>query len=282
MSAALETTFAPVTLLDQLSNADPTSADLRARAAFWRRYVETTPGLTSDQVARIEASCVALIARADHMDAPAPVVALVHAAPPQRRGNVLPRVAKPKAAPAMTAEQFWTLHGRAVAQIRACLGENWYSHTPRDSVTLTVPSKLCSMTGPLGGKIKWRRDWRMPAAQYWPGGALPDCGLDVAPEPCDQGPLPGDGVAEIVAEQIKQDKRFNIIRKARVAHTRACEGGCGSFGLRGSAYHATSLARAAEIRRELASALFDWKVSVGLVDGAEYGVDAERELAGEA
>ena len=38
MSAALQTIsdFSPLTLLDQLSNADPTSADLRARAAFWR------------------------------------------------------------------------------------------------------------------------------------------------------------------------------------------------------------------------------------------------------
>lgn len=34
--------------------------------------------------------------------------------------------------------------------------------------------------------------------------------------------------------------------------------------------------------RELASALYDWKVSVGLVDGPEFGVDTERELAGEA
>lgn len=202
MSASLQTTFAPVTLLDQLSNADPTSADLRARAAFWRRYVETTPGLTSDQIARLEAACVALAARADHMDTPTPVVALV---PKMTRKS--PATTKPAKTSAMTAEQFWTLHGQAVAAIGACLGENWYSHAPRESVTLTVPSRLCSMTGPLGGKIKWRRDWRMPAARYWPGGTLPDCGLDVAPPVGERRPLPGAGVAGIVAWQIVADKQ---------------------------------------------------------------------------
>ena len=202
MSASLQTTFAPAALLDQLSNADPTSVDLRARAAFWRRYVETTPGLTSDQIARLEASCVALLARAGRMDAPAPVVAIV-----PKAARKSPAAPKAPAKTAMTAEQFWTLHGQAVARIRACLGENWGSHAPRDSVTLTVPSRLCSMTGPLGSKIKWRRDWRMPAAQYWPNGALPDCGLEVAPPVVDQGPLPGAGMGNIIAYQILADKQ---------------------------------------------------------------------------
>jgi hypothetical protein len=221
---------------------------------------------------------VALAARADQMDAPAPVVTLVPKTTRKSPTAPAPKVTK---VPAMTAERFWSLHGAAVDAICSCLGENWYSHAPlTETVVLTVPGRLCSMTGPLGGKIKWRRDWRVPAARYWPERTLPDCGLEIAPAPVDQGPLPGAGVAEIVAEQIKRDRRFNIVRKARMAHERFCHI-FGSFGLRGSAYHVTSLAEAATIRRELASALFDWKVSAGLIDGAEYGVDAERDLAGE-
>lgn len=281
MSATLQTTTAPATtLLDSLSCADPTAADLRDRAVFWREYLRTTPGLTTDQIARLEASCVALLARADRMDAPAPVPVLVA---PVRAKAARKSPAAPKPA-AIAAERFWTMHTEAVRAIREIYGDSWHSRAPlSETVVLSVPARLCTMTGPLGGKIKWRRDWRMPAGRYWDGAALPDCGLEVAPAPVDQGPLPGAGVAEIVAEQIKQDKRYRIVAAARVRHAQALRGGLKlSAGMnRGRYPRALWWQDAAAVRRELASALFNWKVSVGLVDGAEYGVDGERDLAGE-
>lgn len=208
MSAALQTIDAPATtLLDSLSCADPSSADLRARAAFWRRYVETTPELSTDQAFRIIANCVALDDRADRMDAPAPVVALVA----HKTGLFTHKVGRrsaPKVAktPTIRPDEFWAMHTRAVDAVRNVWGDRWHVYG-LESVPVCVPSRLCTMTGPLGGKIKWRRDWRMPAAKYWPGGALPACGLEVAPPRRDKGPLPGAGVANIVAYQILADKQ---------------------------------------------------------------------------
>lgn len=207
MSAALETISAPATtLLDSLSCADPTATDLRTRAAFWREYLRTTPNLSADQIARLEASCMALLARADRMDAPAPVVEL-------RTSRTKPdsvRVSRAAKPAALTAERFWDLHRDAVQAIRTMHGPRWDIHAPlSDTVAVTVPAKLCAMTGPLGGKIKWRRDHRVPSGKYWPGGALPDCGLEVAPPVGERKPLPGAGMAAIIAHQIIADRQHD-------------------------------------------------------------------------
>lgn len=212
MSAALQTTaFHADTSLDRLTRPDPSSLDLRFRALFWRKYASgNAAGLTTEQYGRILSNCCTMEDVADRLDHPSPIVALVPRIPAKRK-PVQPAVAT------ITAERFWSLHKQAVTAIWNAYGERWHSRAPlSETVCLTVPARLCAMTGPLGGKIKWRRDWRMPAAKYWPGGVLPDCGLLIAPPVRHQGPLPGAGMAAIVQYQIVADRQAAQRRAASI------------------------------------------------------------------
>lgn len=93
----------------------------------------------------------------------------------------LVKTAKPAKKPfALSASEFWSLHARAVDAISRVHGSRWQFTATFDTVLITLPTRLCSWVGPLGGKIKWRRDHRMPDAKYWPGATLPD-GVVAAP-----------------------------------------------------------------------------------------------------
>jgi hypothetical protein len=175
MSASIATIAHDITSLDRLTSADPSAADLRYRAEFWQRYVATasTEALSTDQAARIILNCVAMVDLADRMEAPrAPVVQLV----PVKKSTAPKAPAKPKM---VSAAQFWTLHTFAVNRMIAVHGAQWKLTAPEETVETRLPAKLCSYVGPLGGKITWRRDQRIPAAKYWPNGELP-VGVDLA------------------------------------------------------------------------------------------------------
>lgn len=256
MSAALQTAPVEITSLDRLTSVNPTSDDLRYRAGFWRKYMQGAD-LTIEQEARIAQNCFYMVRLADQMDNPAPIAVLVPA-------KSIRKIAKPIKPAAVTAEQFWQLHAQAVSAIWSVYGERWYSHAPlTETVCATVPAKLCSMTGKLGGKIKWRRDWRLPTAKYWPNATIPG-DLEYAPPITDQGPLPGTGVAEIVAAQIILDKRCILVSKARQRHQMALRGGI-------SGNHMMEyLQVAADIRASLASGLLKLREVSGAID-AETG-----------
>lgn len=99
------------------------------------------------------------------------------AAPPVAK----PRKAAPKAK-AMGAFEFWDLHGQAVTAIRAVYGDRWRVAAPfGETALVTLPANLCSGKTERGTTIRWPRDGRMPAAQYWPGGKLPD-GAVITPD----------------------------------------------------------------------------------------------------
>lgn len=205
MSASLQIDFLTVTALDSLTAANPTAADLRVRVAFWRRYLATET-LAADQAARIAANCRAMEAAADRMDHPAPVVPL--AIVPT---SVKPiKTVKPAKAAAIGAAEFWDLAGRAVRNLVAARGLSWRNSAPEETLEFTLPARLCAYTGPLGGRIKWRRDHRLPAAKYWPNGALP-AGVEAAPSaPRYTGPMGDDHPSLVMirlarAEQTARD-----------------------------------------------------------------------------
>jgi len=160
------------TILDQLTAPMITPDLLRVRASYWRivadRHVRARRLAQAD---RLRINCEAMERQALEMET-APVTSIV------------PRAAKAKAAPRSSgigASRFWDLHGQAVASIRLHYGPNWHCAAPRDmTIAVSLPPSLRSCIGPLGGKIRWGRDHRMPAAMFWPNGTLPD-GLIVAP-----------------------------------------------------------------------------------------------------
>ncbi len=80
----------------------------------------------------------------------------------------------------LSAPVFWSLHAQAVSAISCAHGSRWQFTGTFDTILVTLPAALCSWIGPLGGKIKWRRDHRMPHPKYWPDGKLPD-GVKAAP-----------------------------------------------------------------------------------------------------
>jgi len=195
MSAALS----PDSLFSRLAAltcARPTADDLRVRAEFWREYVRTTPGLSRSCAGLVDQNCAATVRLADQMDNPAPVVVLV----PKRK------VAK---VAAIGASEFWELHSQAVSAITRAHGPSWRNDQPEETCEVRLPARLCSMVGPLGGRIRWRRDWRMPAASWWPLGRLPE-GVEALPvAPRYNGPMDVslDWRTAIIAHQIIADKQ---------------------------------------------------------------------------
>lgn len=94
------------------------------------------------------------------------------AAPKARKAAAkAPKVVK---APAITGFAFWALHGRAVDAIRAIYGDAWKVKAPPEHTVLaSVIPALRTITSERGTKIKYPRDGRFPAAEYWPGSEIP-------------------------------------------------------------------------------------------------------------
>lgn len=198
-----------------LTTSKPSAGDLRLRAAFWREYLGREHANLPDDLCRsVYANCVEMLAQADRLETPpAPVVALV----PKR---------KPAKVPAISAEQFWSQHSEAVHRIVAVHGLSWRNNVPHETVEVTLSPRLCSYVGPLGGRIRWRRDHRMPAPRYWAAGKLPD-GVEALPVPERyDGPM-GDMHPSLVmirlaqSEQIATDRRLAREKRLVVDATEA-------------------------------------------------------------
>lgn len=115
-----------------------------------------------------------------------PVVVPVEPDPPAEptpEPVVAPKpVAKPAKPRALKAFDFWSIYCQAQAAIVARHGAGWKTKAPfGETVVVRLAPRLCAQRGERGGMVHWSRDWRMPAAQYWPGGALP-AGLEVTPD----------------------------------------------------------------------------------------------------
>jgi hypothetical protein len=195
-----------------LTTLAPTPGDWRYRAAFWTAWLDTAPAEPARRAA-VLANCQAMRELADKLENPAPVARLV------------PRAKPSKAKPAqLGAADFWSLHSAAVRAIVAEHGAAWQCNRPDQTVLVSLPARLCSYVGPLGGRIRWRRDHRMPAPAYWPGGRLPD-GVEAAPvAPRYDGPMGDDHpslvrIRAAVAEQIMRD-RIGRGRAAIISHWR--------------------------------------------------------------
>lgn len=99
---------------------------------------------------------------------------------------------KTKKALTIDAAEFWGMHAAAVRRMVEAHGPAWRSNVPHETVEVTLPARLCTCVGPLGGRIRWRRDHRMPAPSYWSDGSLPD-GVEALPvAPRYDGPMGDD------------------------------------------------------------------------------------------
>jgi hypothetical protein len=182
------------TILDQLTAPMITPDVLRVRASYWRtvadRHVRARRLAQAD---RLRANCEAMERQARELETtPAPASIAT--------GSIA--IGRSKSAPrscVVSASRFWELHSQAVTAIRSVYGANWRCHAPRDKTAdVSLPPALRSCTGRLGGKIRWGRDHRMPAAMFWPHGMLPD-GLIIAP------PLPPERPGHPAAHGIDRD-----------------------------------------------------------------------------
>lgn len=218
MSAAVRADLAAYPSWEPLTTLQPTAGDLRYRAFYWQSMLDGA-GLDPARAAAVAANCQAMRDQADRMDNPAPVVRIVPARPAPAR-----KPAKAKAN-SIGAEEFWSLHSEAVRAIVAAHGLAWRSNRPEETIEATLPARLCSYVGPRGGRIRWRRDQRMPAPKYWPGGALPD-GVDALPVAARYTGGMGDDhpslvmIRAAVAEQIMRN-RIGRGRAAIIDHWRA-------------------------------------------------------------
>jgi len=109
--------------------------------------------------------------------------------------------AKPRKAPGMNAAAFWTAHAAAVEACRQVNGADWWK-SAGDTIGASLPVRWRSMIGRLGGRITWRRDWRMPAAKYWRDGFPAE--LIVAPPHVAFPPMAD--MSEVIADQIVKDR----------------------------------------------------------------------------
>jgi hypothetical protein len=93
--------------------------------------------------------------------------------PEPAKANPEPRKSTPPTR-RLGAREFWDMHAIAVQAIGNVYGAGWKCRAPLgETVLATVPAGLRSYKTPTGSTIRWLRDHRMPAAQFWPGGVLP-------------------------------------------------------------------------------------------------------------
>ena len=196
----------------------PTGADLRSRAAFWRKWAMANPDMLS--VAAYQAvldNCDEMQSESLRLDnPPAPVRLVPSLAKPTR---------KPVKAPAIGAQEFWSLHSLAVRSIMAAHGARWRLVAPEETIEVSVPPRLRSYVGPMGGRITWRRDWRVPAARWWPGAELP-AGVEASPPPPAHPWPTGDcPLARVNAAQAEQIVRDRALAATRIADQHGLEPG---------------------------------------------------------
>jgi hypothetical protein len=219
LSAAVRADLASFPAWEPLTTLQPSAGDLRYRAFYWQTMLDDGAGLDPARRAAVLANCQAMRDQADRMDNPAPVVRIVPA-----RAAPFRKAGKAKAS-AIGAEEFWSLHSEAVRAMVAAHGLAWRSNRPEETIEATLPARLCSYVGPRGGRIRWRRDQRMPAPKYWPDGRLPD-GVEALPvAPRYTGPMGDDHpsltmIRAAVADQIMVN-RIGRGRAAIVDHWRA-------------------------------------------------------------
>ena len=69
---------------------------------------------------------------------------------------------------------FWAAHSLARGAIGAVYGPNWAIKAPvGETVLLRLAPRMCALVTERGTRLRWRRDWRMPGARFWPGGRIP-------------------------------------------------------------------------------------------------------------
>lgn len=79
---------------------------------------------------------------------------------------------------ALSSEEFFDRFQTARRAVCEAVGDRWVILGL--GTWATLPSGWRSFTGPRGGKVRLPKDVRLPPAEYWPGGVLPD-GLIFAP-----------------------------------------------------------------------------------------------------
>jgi hypothetical protein len=206
MSASLATVTVETTSLDRLTTAAPSAADLRYRAQFWSAYVNREwDTLTADQIGRIASNCADMVRQAESMEAPAATVVSLATVRKARTATV-----KTTIVPKMpTADDYWTMHSAAVQIMVNRHGLNWKVIGHADTVEVRLPVKLCSMTGPLGGKIRWNRDQRIPSPRFWPNGQLPT-GVEVNGPGKPREEWATNGIEERTAAAVTDQAQANI------------------------------------------------------------------------
>ena len=121
----------------------------------------------ADYEARI-ADLIAQITAPMPAPIPAPIPAPAKAKPKAKAREVTPSNRR------LGAREFWDMHAIAVRAIGNVYGAGWKCRAPLgETVLATVPAGLRSYKTPTGSTIRWFRDHRMPAAQFWHGGVLP-------------------------------------------------------------------------------------------------------------
>jgi hypothetical protein len=80
----------------------------------------------------------------------------------------------------MSADEFRAAYTAACGAARLANGHNWHLH-PSCYRWGRVPAAAVAIKV-LGKTRAGRRDLRLPIAEYWPGGRLPDMPIDLAPE----------------------------------------------------------------------------------------------------
>jgi hypothetical protein len=156
---------------------------------FKRSETVSAPCVDLEAVARLNAAeqriadLEALLrARVVELDAYRELAALRDTAPaevveiaPAKAKITKARAIKPAKPVKLSALDFWQLHGQAVERIRSEFGDSWRVAAPFGRTELvTLASGYRSVKTERGTLLKWPRDMRVPAADYWPSGAFPE------------------------------------------------------------------------------------------------------------
>ena len=69
---------------------------------------------------------------------------------------------------------FWAAHSLAIGAIGEVYGPNWAIKAPiGETVLVRLPASFCVIITERGTRLRWRRDWRMPAVRFWPDLEIP-------------------------------------------------------------------------------------------------------------
>lgn len=178
---------------------------------------------------------------------------------PAAAGKRSSRQVKPKLAKVtMSGEAFFDARMSACRAVAAEHGEHWHL-VEGASQWCSIPSKLRSFvyTSARGStRIKCRADARLPAARYWPAGALPD-GVIVAPEiPRDRTPAEVVRIMQAARKLNESEREYrNARQRAESSNKRYHDS---RFGYRSDSYWAeereSDIVNAWNLRRTLREA----------------------------